>query len=59
MNLNQYYKPKEAATFLKVSTSTLARWRHIGIGPEYSKLDTGSILYDRTDLVNFVRECKN
>lgn len=49
-----YLKPKEAATFLKISPSSLARWRHEGHGPRYSKLDTGSILYDEADLIDYV-----
>ena len=57
MNKNSttmYLKPKEAATFLKVSTSTLARWRHKGLGPSYSKLETGSILYCNRHLIEFI-----
>ena len=50
----QFLKPKEAATLLRVSISTLARWRHEGIGPLFSKLDTGSILYRKSNLIEFV-----
>ena len=51
-------RPKEAATLLKQSVSTLARWRHEGIGPRYSKLNTGSILYEEFDLIDFIRRFK-
>ena len=49
-----FLKSKEAAVLLKVSTSTLARWRHEGTGPSFSKLGTGSILYSKRDLIEFV-----
>ena len=54
----ELYRPKEAATILKQSPSTLARWRHEGIGPKYSKLNTGSILYEEADLIEFIRQFK-
>lgn len=53
-NEKKYLKPKEAAVLLSVSLSTLARWRHLGIGPSYAKLDAGSIIYDVKTLHNFV-----
>ena len=53
----EFLKPKEAATLLRVSTSTLARWRHEGLGPLFSKLETGAILYSRNRLIEFVNSC--
>ena len=58
MNINKFLKSGEAATFLKTSLSTLARWRHLGIGPSYSKLETGSILYEIDNLAYFVESNK-
>ena len=52
----EFLKPKEAATLLRVSTSTLARWRHEGIGPVFSKLESGSILYSRKHVIEFVKD---
>lgn len=53
-NTPKYLKPKEAAEFLRSAVPTLAKWRHDGTGPSYSKLDSGSILYDIEILIKFV-----
>ena len=57
-NINIFLKPKEAANLLRISQSTLARWRHEGMGPRFSKLETGSILYSKQRLLEFVNSCE-
>ena len=52
MNL-RYLRPKQAARYLGLSRSTLAKMRVYGTGPRYSK--TGSVvLYAIEDLDHFV-----
>ena len=51
-------RPIEAALFLGVSPSTLAKWRVYGCGPVFSRLSRGICLYDITDLEAFVAERK-
>lgn len=51
-------RPHEAATFLGMSTSTLAKWRVYGIGPAFSRLSRGLVVYDGRDLEAFVAERK-
>jgi predicted site-specific integrase-resolvase len=51
-----YYTPKEAADFLKVSVSTLARWRTQISGPIYVKLGkrkNSPVRYLKKDLTLF------
>ena len=45
-------RPEEAASYLRVSASTLARWRTYGGGPVYLKL--GRIFYRQADLDDFI-----
>lgn len=48
-----YFKPAEAATYLRISLSLLNRLRREGKGPSYSKLGDGktcAIRYSRADL---------
>lgn len=48
-------RPEEAAKFLRLSASTLARWRCTGNGPRFIKLG-GSILYRPEDLQAFIEQ---
>ena len=64
--LDELLVPKEAATFLKCSVSTLARWRGDGLGPRYVKLTEhrkGAVRYRASDLktylARFVREASS
>ena len=53
MQTHTYSTPKEAATYLGLSTISLAMWRTRGIGPAFIKLDptpTGRVLYHIRDL---------
>jgi excisionase family DNA binding protein len=45
-----YLTPTEAATYLRVSPKTLARWRWAGNGPRYVKPTRRIIRYARADL---------
>lgn len=42
-------RPKEAAHYLSLGLSTLARYRMSGTGPVYSKIG-GKVVYRRADL---------
>lgn len=44
-----YLRPYEAATYLRLSKSTLAKWRLSGSGPPYCKLGR-AVVYRRQDL---------
>jgi len=48
-------KPKEAAEYLKMSTNTLATWRHQRRGPSFIK--TGrTVKYNQDDLDKWMKE---
>lgn len=48
--------PKEAATFLRVSESFLAKSRMRGDGPRYRKLSR-AIRYLKSDLLDWLKAC--
>lgn len=51
--------PADLAALLKVSTQTLAHWRHRGEGPPYYKLTPGRggrVRYRRADLIRWLEE---
>lgn len=43
----------EAASFLRVSTATLARWRMVGSGPAYIKSGPRIVVYRKSELLNW------
>ena len=46
----------EAAKMLKVHPGTLANWRHLGVGPEFSRIGDGArarVTYSKSDLQAF------
>lgn len=45
--------PAEAANYLNVSTSTLAKWRLRGVGPAFRKVGPKLVRYDYVDLDAF------
>jgi len=45
-----YLRATEAADYLKVAKSTLAKWRIRGDGPAYAKLGRKIVLYRLADL---------
>lgn len=49
-------KPTEAAEILNLSMASLSRLRQRKIGPEYIKLDTGTIRYQKQDLIKWIQE---
>lgn len=49
-------RPKEAARYLRVSVSTLARWRVAGDGPNFSKAGPRAIIYSRESLDLWLRQ---
>ena len=48
-----YLKPREAADFLRTSTSTLAKRRLYGDGPKFCRIGR-AIRYRKTDLDDFM-----
>jgi predicted DNA-binding transcriptional regulator AlpA len=42
---------EEAATFLAVSTRTLARWRVVGFGPKFIRISSRAVRYRKRDLI--------
>ena len=48
--------PKEAASFLKLSESFLAKARMRGDGPRYRKLSR-AVRYLKSDLLNWLKAC--
>lgn len=50
MNEDAYVRPAEAAEFLHLSTSTLAKMRRRGDGPPYVKSGHKVVLYRSSDL---------
>ncbi len=49
-------RPPEAARYLGLSVSTLAKMRLRGDGPTYSKAGPRAVIYDIVDLENWVSE---
>jgi len=54
MTSRQKVRPVEAAAFLGMSPSTLAKMRLRGDGPPYAKLGKRIVLYDVCDLESWV-----
>lgn len=46
----------DAADFLKVSASTLAKWRVFGGGPKFQKIGARIVVYDLRDLEEFAAQ---
>jgi hypothetical protein len=53
MTLDIYYTPREAAAYLKSSTSTLAKRRLYGDGPQFCRIGR-AIRYRKADLDEFM-----
>ncbi len=51
-------RPKEAAAFVGLATSTMAKMRLRGDGPRYAKLGKRAVVYDFGDLERWVDEQK-
>jgi len=51
---NKLMRPKEAARYLRISISTLARWRVEGQGPSFSKAGPRAVLYSQTSLDDWI-----
>ena len=53
MSLDTYLTPREAAEFLRTSTSTLAKRRLYGDGPKFCRIGR-AIRYRKSDLDEFM-----
>jgi hypothetical protein len=53
MSTEMYFTPKEAAEFLRTSTSTLAKRRLFGDGPKFCRIGR-AIRYSKIDLDEFM-----
>ena len=54
-----FYRPSDDALRGIGTESTLAQWRCAGIGPQYSKLNSGRssrVLYHGADLLKWLKE---
>ena len=54
-----YYRPSDDDLRSLATESTLAQWRCAGIGPAFSKLNTGRgsrVLYHGEDLLKWLKE---
>ena len=49
-------RPLEAAQYLRMASSTLAKMRCYGGGPRFAKAGPRVVLYDRTDLDAWLAE---
>jgi predicted DNA-binding transcriptional regulator AlpA len=54
-NQSNKMRPPEAAHYLGVSTSALAKWRCQGTSPPYVKLGERVVVYDQSDLDQWMR----
>lgn len=50
MEEQEYLRPVDAASFVKLSPSTLAKMRITGSGPTYTKAGSKVVLYLKSDL---------
>jgi predicted site-specific integrase-resolvase len=55
MHSRLYLTDRELIEVLGVSRSTLARWRHDGIGPPWVRLE-GTVRYPKEDLDRYIAE---
>jgi hypothetical protein len=53
------FRPRAAAEYLRVATSTLAKMRARGDGPAFSKFGKRLIIYDRDELDRWLSELRN
>ena len=47
----------EAARYIGVSRSTLAKWRMKGIGPKWHRLGTRLVYYFQDEIDDWLKEC--
>ena len=48
---------RETADYLRVSVSTIKRWRREGVGPEYLRIE-GRISYEQTAIDKYIEASK-
>ena len=53
--MTEMLKERDASEHLRVSVSTLRRWRRLGNGPVYRKLN-GAVRYAALDLQKFIED---
>jgi len=54
--LPEHLTVNETGELLRREISTLRRWRRLGIGPRYVRLEGGSILYPRAEVERYLAE---
>jgi predicted DNA-binding transcriptional regulator AlpA len=57
VNANDRLRAKQAAEFLDVSPSTLAKWRMNGAGPRYHRCGPRIVYYLPHELDTWLAEC--
>ena len=50
--------PEQAATFIGVKSCTLARWRFLGTGPQFTVIGGRLIRYERADILAWLESRK-
>jgi predicted DNA-binding transcriptional regulator AlpA len=50
-------RAKEAAAYLEINRSTLAKWRMKGEGPPYHRCGPRIVFYQREEIDDWLREC--
>lgn len=58
LKMNAMLSPGKAAAFLGISTQTLANWRWLRKGPDYSRFGAKAVRYQVADLVAWRDACK-
>jgi predicted site-specific integrase-resolvase len=54
--LSELMTTAEVASLLRVDRSTLSRWRGLGMGPCVTWLSSSSPRYQRTDVIEWLRQ---
>jgi len=54
-NPSKMMRPPEAAHYLGLSESSLAKWRCSGTGPAYMKVGERVVAYDQSELDSWLR----
>lgn len=53
------WSPAAASRFLDVSVSALAGWRREGGGPQYVKISSNRVAYQKRDLISWIEARKH
>lgn len=54
--MKHLWKPKDAAAYLAVTTTTLNNWRERGTGPRYVRLSNRAVRYRPADVEAWLKD---